>query len=143
MKKLGICLWLFLFSHLVVAADVFDGTKPRDFKLADPLELNATVGGYPIWNGEGKWRLYDIKRRDSTGSSHTVPIGDVGLFQICLSGRHRLKVQSMEESVHVGLRTANLELSAPSPGELAKVGGLERVAGAVRESISEQPVSTG
>jgi len=81
MKKLGICLWLFLFTHLVIAGDLFDGTKPRDFKLADPLELNATVGGYPIWNGDGKWRLFNLVRRDSTGGGTSIPIGDVGLFQ--------------------------------------------------------------
>ena len=49
----------------------------------------------------------------------------------------------MEESAHVGLWTANLELSAPSPGELAKVGGLERVAGAVREPLAHGAQAPG
>lgn len=80
MKRISIFLFLFFYGY-AAAADLFDGTKPREFKLADPLELNATVGGYPIWNGEGKWRLYNLQRRDSTGSGPTVPIGDVGLFQ--------------------------------------------------------------
>lgn len=80
MKNFVLCC-LFLFCGHIAAADLFDGTKPRDYKLADPLESNATVGGYPIWNGEGKWRLFNLARRDSTGSGPTIPIGDVGLFQ--------------------------------------------------------------
>ncbi len=80
MKHFAFYLLIFLCNHLA-AADLFDGTKPRDFKLADPLELNATVGGHPIWNGEGKWRLFNLVRRDSTGSGPAIPIGDVGLFQ--------------------------------------------------------------
>jgi hypothetical protein len=81
MRKFAVYLLIVFCNHSAVAADLFEGTKPRDFKLADPLELNATVGGYPIWNGEGKWRLYDLKKRDSTGSGSTIPIGDAGLFQ--------------------------------------------------------------
>ncbi|MBK9348201.1 MAG: hypothetical protein IPN06_18225 [Burkholderiales bacterium] len=80
MKKLVFGLIL-LFCGQLFAADLFDNTKPRDFKLADPLELNATIGGFPIWNGEGKWRLYNLARRDSTGTGQAIPIGDVGLFQ--------------------------------------------------------------
>lgn len=81
MKKFVIYLSFFCCSHLAIAADLFDGTAPRLYKLADPLELNASVGGYPIWNAEGKWRLFNLERRNSTGGSQTIPIGDVGLFQ--------------------------------------------------------------
>lgn len=81
MKKFAIYLLIYFCGHAAIAADLFDGTKPRDFKLADPLELGATIGGYPIWNGEGKWRLFDLVRRDSTGSGPTIPIGDASLFQ--------------------------------------------------------------
>jgi hypothetical protein len=63
------------------AADVFQRYEPRQFKLADRLELDATIGEYPIWNGEGKWRLYDIKRWDSTGVAPSVPMGSVKVFQ--------------------------------------------------------------
>lgn len=81
MKNLIIYLFILFCSHIAIAADLFDGSTPRAYKLADPLELKATVGGYPIWNSDGKWRLFNLARRDSTGSSQTVPIGDVGLFQ--------------------------------------------------------------
>lgn len=80
MKKL-VCALAILLSYAAIAADVFDDQKPRVFKLAEPLELDATIGGYPIWKGEGKWRLFDIIRRDSTGGSTPIPIGEVDLFQ--------------------------------------------------------------
>ena len=80
MKNFVLYFLIFFCGH-IAAADLFDGTKPRDYKLADPLELNTNVGGYPIWNGEGKWRLFNLARRDSTGNGPTIPIGDVGLFQ--------------------------------------------------------------
>ncbi len=54
MKKFFCLVFIFLFNHLVLAADLFDGNKPRDYRLADSLDINTTIGGYPIWNGEGK-----------------------------------------------------------------------------------------
>lgn len=80
MKKFLVICAVFL-SQAAIAADVFDGAQPRPFKLADQLELDATIGSYPIWQGEKKWRLYDIVRRDSSGMASTVPLGDVKLFQ--------------------------------------------------------------
>ena len=76
-------IWIFtlFLCHAATAADLFDNAKPRPFKLADPLEMDATIGGYPIWQGEGKWRLFNVVRRDSTGDSPTIPLGDVGVFQ--------------------------------------------------------------
>ena len=80
MKRLLVICAIFL-SQAAAAADTFNGTQPRPFKLADQLEVDATIGGYPIWQGEKKWRLYNIVRRDSSGMAHPVPLGDVGLFQ--------------------------------------------------------------
>lgn len=76
---------LFIVIALVVqnsfAADVFDRYEPRTHHLLDRLEANATIGGYPIWNGEGKWRLIEIKRYDSTGTAKSVPMGRVTVIQ--------------------------------------------------------------
>jgi hypothetical protein len=78
-------IWALIFSVLLApaafAADLFDNAQPRPYKLADPLEPDATLGGYPLWKGEGKWRIFKIERHDSTGGSTSVPIGDLGLFQ--------------------------------------------------------------
>ena len=80
MRRLLVICAVFL-SQAATAADAFDGAQPRPFKLADQLEFDATIGGYPIWQGEKKWRLYDIVRRDSTGMAYPVSLGDVKLFQ--------------------------------------------------------------
>jgi len=63
------------------AADVFNKQQPRPFKLADALEPDATIGGYPIWKNDGKWRLLDLIRRESTGSAEVTTIGDAKFFQ--------------------------------------------------------------
>lgn len=74
-------IWAILASQASFAADLFDGPQPRPFNLADKLEQDANIGGYPIWQGEKKWRLFDIVRRNSTGGAVSVPLGDVRLFQ--------------------------------------------------------------
>lgn len=80
MRRILVSFAIFL-SQTAVAMDVFDSAQPRSFKLADQLETDATIGGYRIWQGEKKWRLYDIVRRDSQGAASPVPMGDVRLFQ--------------------------------------------------------------
>jgi hypothetical protein len=80
MKRL-LFVFIFLSSQFAFGNDVFDNVTPRPFNLADPLAANATIGGYPIWKGEGKWRLFDVVRSDSTGSGSSIPLGSVHLFQ--------------------------------------------------------------
>ena len=80
MKKILFAL-IFAFSHYATAGDVFNGLHARPFALADALELDASIAGYPIWNGEGKWRIFNIEKRESTGSGDKVPIGDLEVFQ--------------------------------------------------------------
>lgn len=75
-SALALCL-----SQAANASDLFINLQPRPFMLADALEADATIGGYPIWKSDGKWRLYDIVRRDSTGAAATVAVGDVKAFQ--------------------------------------------------------------
>lgn len=70
-----------LTGQVTFAADVFNNLQPRPFKLADTLESDATIGGYPIWKNDGKWRLLDLIRRESTGSTEATQIGDAKFFQ--------------------------------------------------------------
>ena len=63
------------------ASDLFTNLQPRSFQLADSLEADATIGGYPIWKSDGKWRLFDIVRRESSGSGASVALGDIKVFQ--------------------------------------------------------------
>lgn len=109
MKKLfGIVI--FCLSQFAVASDVFDNDKPKPFNLADPLAANASIAGYPIWQGEGKWQLVDIVRSDSTGDSVVpVPLGRVHLFQT----EHKKFVALMEVSVNLADRSGLRWLGEP------------------------------
>jgi hypothetical protein len=70
-----------VFCQLSQAAELFVNDKPREIALADKLETDATIGGYPIWSGEGKWRLIELIRTDSSGSAAPIPLGTVKVFQ--------------------------------------------------------------
>lgn len=78
-----ICLFALalVFTQWICAAELFPNNNPRPFSLADKLEADATIGGYPIWQGEGKWRIVDLERSDSTGSAASVPLGLARFFQ--------------------------------------------------------------
>ena len=80
MKIFLITLSMLLISAIGNAADLFAGAnkQPRHFSIADKLEIDATTGGYPIWSGEGKWRLYELIRTESTRGT---PMGTVRMFQ--------------------------------------------------------------
>jgi hypothetical protein len=69
-----------LLGQVVAAADLFVRQQPRSFTLAEPLEAGATLGGYPVWQGNGPWQIVDIVRRDS--STGRVAIGETILFQV-------------------------------------------------------------
>ena len=66
---------------MAYAGDVFNRNEPRPFNFADELETDASIGGYPIWQGEKKWRLFEISRSDSGGTAQSVPLGRVRVFQ--------------------------------------------------------------
>jgi hypothetical protein len=70
-----------LATQLVVAGELFPNEIPRQFALADKLEPDSTMGGYPIWAGEGKWRIGDLERTDSSGGAESVPLGAARFFQ--------------------------------------------------------------
>jgi len=80
MKKIiifiAIAIPIFCFG-----GELFPNEAPRYFSIADRLEQDATIGGYPIWNGEGKWRIYDLVQTSSGGAATSLPLGTVRLFQ--------------------------------------------------------------
>ncbi len=80
MKKF-ITLIAILVPILTWSAELFPNESPRPFTLADKLEQDATIGGYPIWNNESKWRIYDLIQTSSTGAAMSIPLGTVRLFQ--------------------------------------------------------------
>jgi hypothetical protein len=47
---------LFL-AHSAQASDFFDGNKARDLSRGSLIEQGTTIGGYPIYAGDGGWRF--------------------------------------------------------------------------------------
>jgi hypothetical protein len=69
-----------MFMPLTYAGELFPNNNPRPYVLAEKLETDATIGGYPIWQGEGKWRFVELIRSDSTGSAAPIPLGSANFF---------------------------------------------------------------
>jgi hypothetical protein len=101
MKNIIIIFTLFI-SQSLFAGDLFEKNQPIPFNLGDPLELNATIGGYPIWQGENKWRLFEITRKDSIGDA-AIPMGNVRAFQT----ENRKLVATMLVSVNLSESSMN------------------------------------
>ncbi len=79
--KFLLSLFALLICNCAAAVDLFDGSQPRSFSLADRLASDATIGGYPIWQAEGKWRIANISKFSSGGSAMPVPLGVLDVFQ--------------------------------------------------------------
>lgn len=102
--RLGALAITLSLSQAAYAAELFTGwgMNPRDFKLGDPLEADAAIGGYPVWQGEGKWRINDIVKRTSTGGN--IPFGDLLAFQT----ENKQLVMAMRTSATIGGTDRNM-----------------------------------
>lgn len=100
-RLFALCIAGFFTAQAAHAAELFVNEKPREFLLADKLETNATIGGYPIWNGEGKWRLIELTKSESSGGAAPIPLGAAGFFQT----EGKQFVAAMQ--VRANLRTGN------------------------------------
>ncbi len=95
-----LALALALCQSTTYAADLFVNEQPRPFSLADKLEADATIGGYPIWAGEGKWRIVDIIRADSGGSAESIPMGTGRFFQT--EGKNFVAAMEVKSNLRTG-----------------------------------------
>jgi hypothetical protein len=80
MKKIFTLILSLLFTQFIFAGELFPDLKPRPFNLGDKLEPDATIGGYPIWQSEVKWRIFELEKYDSTGQP-PIPLGKAKVFQ--------------------------------------------------------------
>lgn len=87
-------------AQIAGAAELFPNDSPRQFALADKLELDATIGGYAVWNGEGKWRIGDLERTTSTGGAEPIPLGAARFFQT--EGKNLVAVMEVRSSLRGG-----------------------------------------
>lgn len=71
MKKEMLAIAGMVVATASMGGELFTGwaNEPKNYQLAESLESDATLGGYPIWKGEGKWRVVELKKSYTTGSS--------------------------------------------------------------------------
>lgn len=81
MKKIFTLILSVLFTHVIFAGELFPDLKPRPFNLGDKLESDATIGGYAIWQGEGKWRIFELEKSQATGGGESTSLGMARFFQ--------------------------------------------------------------
>lgn len=81
MKKNVLAIAGLMFATFAISGELFTGwsSQPKEYQLADPLEVDSTMGGYPIWAGEGKWRVMELKK--FVGSGATPDMGSLEVFQ--------------------------------------------------------------
>lgn len=87
-------------TQLASAAELFPNDSPRPFALADKLEADATIGGYAVWNSEGKWRLSDLELTTSTGGTEPIPLGAARFFQT--EGKNLVAVLEVRSNLRSG-----------------------------------------
>ena len=70
-----------LISLHAQATELFNGSTPKPFQMAQPLAKGSTIGGYPIWDGEEKWKIVHASTYNSSGPGNAIKIGKLGLLQ--------------------------------------------------------------
>jgi hypothetical protein len=78
MKKILILSAVFL-SQFAYCGDLFPDGKPPTMAIGDKIDEGSTIGGYPIWNGENKWRYLASAKWDTSGA--TASLGQITAFQ--------------------------------------------------------------
>lgn len=66
------------------AAELFPDSKPVEFVKDSQLDSVSTVGGYPIYRGDGGWRIsgLNVNTPNAFGGATEIPIGMVKLVQL-------------------------------------------------------------
>jgi len=74
------CLGLLTYS-LARAQELFPNLEPRAFEFGQPINKSDTIGGYQIWQNDGKWRLFHLDLSHSTGVAFGIPLGTASWIQ--------------------------------------------------------------
>ena len=80
-------------------ADLFQDGKLRDIKKGDLIVATDTIGGYPIYQDDGRWQFVSSKQWQSTGGD-TIKMGEVSLHYF--QGSELLAWQSLQATLAAG-----------------------------------------
>jgi len=69
-----------LLQHFpAISQELFPSLEPRVFEFGQPINKADTIGGYPIWQNDGKWRLFHLDLSYSTPNN--IPLGRASFIQ--------------------------------------------------------------
>ena len=76
MKRLFIAIASILVTaHSAQAGELFSKNEPLPFEIGQTVKNTDTIGGYPVWDNGGKWRLLHLSVGYSTGRAMPAPLG--------------------------------------------------------------------
>jgi hypothetical protein len=117
MFKKYLVLIILAASPLAFAQDLFVNGKLRPINLGSPITKNDTIGGYPIYQDDGRWTFVSGRDSESTGNSRPIKMGTVLLDY--KEGTHLLARQSIIASIDTGGLNTSWTGSPCSPEHLA------------------------
>ena len=77
----GVTLTCF-FASVAYSADFFERREPVKFEFMQKVSSDHTLGGYPILNIGGEWKLALATTSYSTGMASGIPLGSVYLVDV-------------------------------------------------------------
>lgn len=89
MKAVTFSIVVGLFALTANADDLFVDQKPAHFVQYAHLDPSSTIGGYPIYQGDGDWRVIDVvpsQTNTISGDAESIKMGIAGFIQPALQG---------------------------------------------------------
>ncbi len=89
MKAVTFSFVLGLFALTANADDLFVDGKPAHYVQYAHLAPSSSVGGYPIYQGDGDWRVIDVVPSQThaiSGDAESIKMGIAGFLQPALQG---------------------------------------------------------
>lgn len=99
-KNILFLIFAMLTANYVYADDLFNEGKLRSISSGTVILKNDTIGGYPIFQDDGRWTFVSGKESESSGSSNPIKMGTILLdFK---EGSYLLARQSITATVQGG-----------------------------------------
>lgn len=95
--KFSFLLFFTLFTAQVSAADLFENGRLRQINSGTLILPSDTIGGYPIFQDDGRWKFVSGRESTSSGGTSQVNMGDVLLDYF--EGSYLLARQSLVVSL--------------------------------------------
>lgn len=115
-KNMALALVLLAACPVVLSQDLFVNGKLRPISPGSLITKNDTVGGYPIYQDDGRWTFVNGRESASTGGSQSIKMGTV--LMDYKEGTYLLARQSITASVDSGGFNSNWTGSPCSPEHL-------------------------